>query len=119
AGVAARFGEMITAMAGTGQLQQFFAGAFKTLVDLGAILGNIGSILTSVFSASSQGATLISTFVLLTGAAAEFLKSAEGTAGLNAIFGTMKTIVDSVLPSFKILAPVIGEIVGALGSTLG
>lgn len=129
-GLTKQFGDFLNAAAGDGRLQGWIENALSVLQSLGALLSNIGSIIGSVFSAASaQGGSLLDTLVLLTGEISTFLKSAEGAAALQAIFGALAQVgqvlsqtLGVVLPllgqALVNLAPAVGPLAAALGAIL-
>lgn len=112
-GLAERFGDWLSEISRDGRLQQWIDTAIATLNTLGGILGNVGSILTSVFQAAgSTGGGLLQTIEKITGEFARFLNSAEGSAAIRSLFTGIATVAGQ-------LAPVITTLVGALGGALG
>lgn len=123
------FGTWAQGVAESGQLTAFLDQANVVLGDLLGIVGNVGSILVSVFGAgAATGAGLLDTFRDLTGQLAAFLQTAEAQSGLAQFFDlisqTGQTIGDlgSVIgPVFQGLFAVIGQLlpqVNALRDTL-
>lgn len=111
--VGTQFGNWLSQIAADGTLKQFIDTAISTLKTLGGILKNVGSIFNSIFSAaSSTGGGLLDTIKTITGEFATFLKSAEGSAALRALF---KGIGDVA----RALAPIITTVAGALAGALG
>ncbi len=112
-GVAAKFGNWLSEIAASGQLQEWINTAIGTLKTLGTIAGNIGSILNDVFRAAGQtGGGLLNTIATLTGEFADFLNTSHG---MEVISGLFKGIGDVA----RQLAPVITTLVGALAGALG
>lgn len=128
--VGKRVGEWLTEMARSGAAMEVFREAQVTLGKLGGIAKNVGSILGSVFGAGQQaGGDLLGTLKDLTGQAASFLKSAEGSGALLSVFETMNKFGDAlkkslgaVLPeiaaSVKVLAPALAGLAAPLADIL-
>ena len=127
----------------TGRLAGFIArsresGAVTVWIDeaidtgkvLVGVLGNVGSIVYSIFSAgNTTGGSFLVTLRDLTGTAATFLQSQQGAAGLQAFFsglsaigGSVGTVLGAVLPalgeSFVILAPAVEQAAPAMAELL-
>jgi phage-related protein len=112
-----RFADFVAHASETGKITQAFRNGVKTLKDFGAVIGNVGSIVKSVYTAATaNGNTLLTNLRELTGEAAAFFRSAEGSAGLQAVFGTLgslgaalKSSLGSALPaistSLQLVAP--------------
>lgn len=101
-------GRFLSQAALSGQAFAWAEAARAVLGELIGIVVNLGSIITSVFSAAAQvGGSTIGTLNGLLGQFAQFLKSAEGASILNSVFTTLKAITDA-------LAPVFAAILGAL-----
>ena len=125
--VGERFGRFLVAAERSGQLRNALQGGINTLKDLGAIAGNVGSILRSVFSAATTGgSTLLTNLKELTGQAANFLKAAQGQSALASLFGTLgqlgqtlRSALGAVLPaiaqSIQVLAPAVSGLAPAFG----
>lgn len=128
--LAVRFNNFVQQAAKSGAIFRAYQNGVKTLKDLGAIVGNVGSIFGSVFRAAQVGAGgLLVNLRDLTGQAAAFLKSSQGMATLTSIFAVlaqvgaaMRTALAGVLPqiaaAFQILGPVVGDLVGPLAQIL-
>lgn len=121
---AIRFGEWATAAADSGEATQWLKEAVLTFQELGAIAGNVGGIIGSIFEGAG-GAGLLSTIESITGAFDDFLKSAEGTAALEGIFtglgdvaGALQPVMGALLEGIGALAPAIGRIAEAFGPVL-
>lgn len=111
--VAGEFATWLSEIAADGRLQGWIDTALSTLNELGDVIGNVFSILNSVLGAAqATGGGLLGTLAEITGQFAAFLKSAEGSAAINALFS-------SILEIARQLAPVITTLVGALAGALG
>ncbi len=113
AGSAAQaFANFIREARESGELEGWIRAGLDVLGQLGGLLKNVGSILKSVFgTAAAEGGGMFGVLEALTGQVAAFLKSAEGTELLTTVFGAMRVVVDA-------LAPVLGEVAGALAGVL-
>lgn len=113
---AKEFGTFLSKAAASGDLQKFFQDGLAILGDLGSILKNVGSILGSLFNASStKGETFLTTIKEITGEFAAFLKSAGGASALTALFDTFRTLSDAVLDIVKPLLPLVSQMIQLLG----
>lgn len=112
-GVGQKFGAWLSEIAASGQLQEWIDQAITTLGQLGDIIGNVASILTSLFTAAqATGGGLLGTLQELTGQAAAFLRSAEGAGAVRELFAGILAVAGQ-------LAPVITTLVGVLARALG
>lgn len=121
---ATKVGVFLQKAAASGQISKFFQAGLTTLKQLGGIVVNVGSILQSVFSAATvAGNSLLGNLKSLTGQAASFLKSVQGSSALAAVFGTLaafgqalRTSLGAVLPaiaaSIQVLAPAVAGLAG-------
>jgi hypothetical protein len=112
-----RFADFVANASETGSITKAFRNGVAVLKDFGAVIGNVGSIVKSVYSAATaNGNTLLQNLRELTGQAAAFFRSAEGSAGLRSVFDTLgalgaalRSSLGSALPaissSIQILAP--------------
>jgi phage-related protein len=111
--VGIKFGDWLTAVSNDGRLQSWIDTAIDTLKTLGTLVGNIGSILSSVLGAANEtGGGLLNTLADITGEFATFLKSAEGSAAIRSLFS-------GILELAKQLSPIFTTIAGVLGTSLG
>jgi phage-related protein len=122
-----RFEAWINRARDTGQLQQLIDTMIDTLSTLAGIVGNVGSVFGSVFSAANdQGGGLLGTIENLTGKISDFLNSAEGNDALNSFFSALSDVADDVIPivleladAFATdLAPHIADIANEVGPSL-
>ena len=90
--------------------------------DLFGLLGNIGSIIGSVFGAGVEaGGGLLGTLKDLTGQAAAFLNSAAGKEALAGFFGLIAQAGQILVGVFQVLSPLlsgIGALFGAMPPAL-
>lgn len=125
-GAGESLGSFLQNAAGSGQAVAWVEGALAVFQQLGAIIGNVGSILGSVFGqAAAAGGGLLANIEMLTGQLADFLKSAEGTAILESIFsllagvsGVLGAALGAVLTVVKAVAPAFTQIVNAITPVL-
>lgn len=107
--LATKFGLWLQQIIATGQAQQWIQNALATFKQLFGIIGQVGGILKSVFSAASAAG---SGFLGVIGAALAqlnaFLKTAAGKSALQSIFQGLAAIGQT-------LGPVIGALVQGLG----
>lgn len=113
------FNDSVSQAAADGGLLKLFESGFQVLSDLGGILGDLGSIVASIFGAvAADGEGLFTVIQSITGAIADFLNSAGGQAALSGlldIFGLLGDVVGGVLGP---LLPVLGQLVSILGTAL-
>lgn len=103
------FGAFINGAADSGALETFFQTAIDTAKQFGRILGDVGSILSSVFSAAtSSGGGLLNNIEQITTALSTFLNSTAGQTALTSFFGAVRDVISAVLPLFLQLAQIIG-----------
>lgn len=103
----------------SGSLATGFDNALVALSALGQLLGDIGSILSSVFGAlSAGGESVLGTFAAVTTQLAEFLKSAEGTQALEAVATVLHLIAQTVTNLLAPLLPLVAQLLIALGPPL-
>lgn len=114
-----QFGVFLGEAARSGQLRIWFDNAVVTLKQFGAVLGNIGSILGSVFSAAnSAGGSFLQMLGDVTGRFAEFLESAEGMRALEAIFGAVAATGRALGTALSAVLPALGEALVALSPAI-
>ena len=140
AGAGQSLGAFLQNAASSGQAVAWVEGALTVFQQLGGIIQNVGSILSSVFGqAAAAGGGLLANFERLTGQLADFLKSAEGTQILESIFsllagvsqvlsaalGAVLTVVKAVAPAFTQIVnaitpilPVVADLISQLASGL-
>ncbi|MCK2239402.1 MULTISPECIES: hypothetical protein [unclassified Crossiella] len=126
-GAAQSFSEFISTARESGKLAGWISAAIDVLRQLGALLGNVFSIVTSVFSAASaSGGNMLTVLVNITGQVAEFLESAQGITALQQIFGGLAAVAAGLGPIVAAigealvtsLAPAVAQIGPMLGDAL-
>jgi phage-related protein len=116
---AVRASRFVTEAAKTGRLAGWLEAGKQTLRDLAGILGNVGSIFTSVVrAANAGGTTLLATLRGITGQVAAFLKSAQGSEALTAVFATLARIGAAIRTSLGAALPAVAQSLAALGPTI-
>lgn len=122
-----QFGTWIAEAQRAGVLRDLMQTMLTVFGQLAGIVGNVGSILASVFSAANAaGGGFLGTLESLTGQVAAFLASAEGQDTLSAVFTALAQIGAALAPILLTLAaafgdslaPMIGEIALTLGPAL-
>jgi phage-related protein len=112
------FGTWLGKVADSDGFQTFMQNAMQTAGVLFQLLGNIGSIIGSVFGAgAATGGNLLSILRDLTGEAALFLNSAAGKEALASFFGLVAQAGKILVGVFKTLSPLLSGI-GALFQAL-
>lgn len=124
AGAAQRFGAFIANARETGKLQEWISAGLSALGDLFTILGNIGSIIGSVFTAGqSAGAGFLNTAREITGQLAAWAKSSAGQSALSDFFVAAKQAAQALLPIVGSLVELIGHqlapILAVIATTVG
>jgi phage-related protein len=114
--MATRFNEVIQAANGSGALATFFEQAVDIGGTLLGIIGNLGSILGSVFGAGAGvGETLLSVFERVTGTLADFLNTAEAQAGLAEFFDLVSQTGDTIAGLGAVIGPIFDGVFTVLG----
>ena len=128
--VAARFKSWVDDAVESGRLNDMIDGAIAGFKDLGAIVGNIGSSIGSIFRGlGGDVSSPLASLRELTGQVAEFLKTVEAQDGLRALGDTLRVVGDVVgkvvmtalrelMPTLVELAPVAQEVARTLGDLL-
>ncbi|MET9470161.1 hypothetical protein ABZY44_36290 [Streptomyces sp. NPDC006544] len=128
---ASSIGEKLSTAFHSGAMEQVIEDAITVFKQLFEVIGNVGSILGSVFSAAhTTGGDFLGVLTQITGAIAEAFASPAVQAGLKAIFTTMSTLASTigplltqalkaVAPVFTALGPPIQRIITLLGAALG
>ncbi len=118
--LATRASQWLIAMVDAGKVNDVFDKGVATLKDLAGLVGNVGSILMSVFSAATAGGTsLLGNLRDLTGQAAAFLKSAEGTEALTLIFSTLSQVGQAMRGALAAALPAIARALGEILPVVG
>ncbi len=126
---AARFREFVTAGVESGRFDTLIQNALQGFRDLGAIVGNVASIVGSIFEGLSAGTgatSFLATLRETTAALAAFFASAAAQGPLQALGQTMAVagaaVRDILLAALRALGPVIqaaAPFVQAFASALG
>lgn len=110
-----RFGEFLQRIASSGDAVRWVDQALTVFAQLGGILQNVGSIISSVFNAANvSGAGLLANIQKITGSFAAFASSAQGQEAIGNIFRTVGTIAAQLGPILAALVTQIGAIAPAL-----
>lgn len=137
-GVTGKFKTWVDQGVESGRINELIDGAIAGFKDLGAIVGNVGSIIGSIFSGlGGQMSSPLEALRNLTGALAEFFASAEAQGPLQALgetfsvvgevlrdvllagLGALAPIVESLAPLVQTLATVVGDILTTAFDELG
>lgn len=112
---AARFGTFLSTAAASGQAVSWVQGAVAVFRQLGDLLGNIGGILSDVFSqANAVGGGFLNNLITITDKFREFTSSAAGQEAIGNIFSTLAAVAAQLGPIFTSLVSVLGQIAPAL-----
>ena len=108
----------------TGELAGWIRAAGAVFQQLGDIAGNVGSIISGVFTAAgASGAGVLGSLQMATAALAEFVNSAQGSAALSQIFAGLQAafagIVPAVMQVVGALAIALGPVIAQLGPAIG
>ncbi|MBT2449484.1 hypothetical protein J7F03_20805 [Streptomyces sp. ISL-43] len=126
-----RLSEQFTRAFENGSVERAIERAIVIVKQLGTVIGNIGSVIGSVFKAAeTSGGGFMGTLLAITGALKTAFASPEVQGGLRAIFQTMATLAQTVgplivmalkavAPVFTALGPPIQRIITLLGAALG
>lgn len=119
AGSLGKFSESVASATAGGGLQKLFESGFAVLSDLGGLLGDLGSIIGSVFKAvAADGQGLFTVLQSITGAIAKFLNSAAGQQALSSLLDVIGLLGDAITGILGPLLPVVGQLVSILGQAL-
>lgn len=95
----------------SGELDRIMQHAQQTAGLLVSILGNVGSALLTTFaSGADEGQSMLATIDQATQSFADFLKSAQGQAGLDDFFSTISLAASELRNVFEVLGPVISSV---------
>jgi phage-related protein len=111
ANIGTQFGTWLGKVADSEGFQRFMEDAMQTAGTLFQLLGNIGSIIGSVFGAGTEaGGNLLTLLRDLTGQAALFLRSAAGQEALASFFGLIAQAGQILVGVFRVLSPLLSGI---------
>ncbi|QFU94668.1 hypothetical protein [Amycolatopsis sp. YIM 10] len=121
---AERFAAFISAARESGQLEAWMRNGLNALQQLGQLAGNVGGIISAVFSAmSTNGTSTLDVLVQATGAVRDFLNSAQGATLLQQVFGGIAAAGHGLAPVFaeigRVLVSDVGPAIATLGPQLG
>lgn len=121
---AERFAAFISAARESGQLEAWMRNGLNALQQLGQLAGNVGGIISAVFSAmSTNGVSTLDVLVQATGAVRDFLNSAQGATLLQQVFGGIAAAGRGLAPVFaeigRVLVSDVGPAIATLGPQLG
>lgn len=107
-----RFNAFVQRAADSGQLQAWIDGAIAAFKSLFSVIGDIGHIIASVFSAlDDAGVGLGGTIAVVVGQIREFVDSAQGQEVLRSLATTIKEVGDAV-------GKILGEALRAVGPAI-
>lgn len=112
---ASAFGNFLTGAAASGKAVEWVDGALVAFRQLGALIGNLGGILSGVFKAAeATTGGFLNNLVTITQSFETFVKSVEGQTALQNVFRTLATVAAQLGPIFSALVTQIGNIAPAL-----
>lgn len=118
-GLTQRIGAFMERAQETGQLHTFISNGLSVLGELGQILGDVGSILASVFqAASAAGGDLLGVIGGALSQFAAFLNTAQGMEALTAIFEVLAGVGGLLGQALAVVLPIVGQLVSVLGAAL-
>lgn len=113
------FADFISRAASNGNLAQFFDTALELLQRFGSLLGNVGSILLSVFdAATTDGASVLGVLQTLVEVLAQFFQTAAGQAVLATLVQLLVALGNVITAVLIPLLPALGGLIQALGPDL-
>lgn len=127
---AGQIGKALTAAFKDGSLTKAIDDAVKLIGEMITIGKNVGSVLMSVFRATSQsGGSFLDVLKTITGQLAKAFASPAVQSALKALFGVMQALADTVAPllvqALRVIAPVLSalgppvqDLISALGKAL-
>lgn len=114
--IASRFGTWLQQLVASGRAADWISNALATLRQLGTVLGNVGGILKSVFSAASAaGSGFLGVIGQALASLNAFLKTAAGKSALQGIFQGLAAIGQSLSPVIAALVQGLGQLAGPIG----
>ncbi|ABD94210.1 minor tail protein [Streptomyces phage mu1/6] len=110
-----RLKQRMDASFASGGMQQAIEQAVTLIGQMGHVLGNVGSIVASVFgSAQTSGAGFVSTLEKVSAAAAAAFSTPAVQEGLRALFETMSQVASTAAPLLGQALQIIGPVIAAL-----
>ncbi len=127
AGAASRAAAFVSSARASGDIARWIQDGLDALRQLGQAAGNIAGTVSGLWRAASEGSGgFLNVLVRITGAISALVNSAEGQAGLRALFsgvsagvGSITTALAGAGPLLAQLGPLIGELARQFGSVLG
>lgn len=118
-GLTQQIGAFMERAQATGQLHTFISNGLSVLGELGQILGDVGSILASVFqAASAAGGDLLGVIGNALSQFAAFLNTAQGMDALTTIFQVLGQVGGLLGQALAAVLPIVAQLVSVLGSAL-
>lgn len=119
ADAAERAAAFVNSAAGAEKIRGWIAGGLEAIRQIGALLGNLGSIIFTIFSTANQvGGSTIQMVNNLVGAFANWLKSAEGQHVLITIFTTLRDTVNALKPGVQAIGGALVHMITTIGPLL-
>lgn len=117
---ATAFATFIAQARASGQLEGWIRSGLQVLDQFGQVLGNVGSILGSVFGAAQAagGGGLLGTVAAVSGSIAALLASAEGQNALITLFTTLQQVTTNLLPGVQAVTGAVLAAVVEIGPQL-
>lgn len=108
--VAEKLRDMVAAGRADGGIASFITAGIETAKQLGQVLGNVGSIIHSVFAAGGDGAGLLGGIQAATSGLATALKSVQGQDALKQFFAAAAQAGKVLMPVISAVLPIIANI---------
>lgn len=119
AAAASRASDYVNNLRETGQLQVIIQNGLTALSQLGQLFSNVGTIIGTVWRAAGEsGGSMLATMIAVTGAAGDFLNTANGYGALVAVFTTLRGVVAALIPGLLAFAGSIATGIQILGPAL-
>lgn len=121
-----RVGNFLSSFAGSGAAVDLIENAITAAKQLGQVLGNIGGILSAVFSAANAaGGGFLGNLQVITANIETFVKSAQGSQALVNVFTALSSvaanlgpIIAALVTQLGALAPSIAPILNTIGPAI-
>lgn len=115
-----RFAAFIAQTRQSGALYDFISSGLDAIGKLAGTLGNVGSIVYTVFNAASNaGADVLGTLQQVTGSMAAFLRSTQGATMLQQIFTGVRSALEGLGPVLSALGSAIATYIAPALAQLG
>jgi phage-related protein len=119
ASAAARFGQWASQAAASGRALGWVQGAAAVFGQLGTVVVNVGSVLSSVMrAATAAGGSLFTVLGAVTDQLASFLQTAAGQQALTSFFAALRQVGAALGQVLGAVLPPLGQVIAALAPLL-